>query len=122
MGPNWGDHAFWAGRVNDGISSTRLMAVTSYVGDGTGPRNVALSLNGSTPVFALVVPTNASAKVYRVTGDTTGRDTTTCNAVANSITAMAANQITVGSALNAVGVTYDVWTITTGLVPPLVLP
>ena len=24
-----GDFAFWAGRVNDGVSSTRLMAVTS---------------------------------------------------------------------------------------------
>jgi hypothetical protein len=31
---------------------------------------------------------------------------------------MGANQITVGISLNAVGVTYDVWTITTGLVTP----
>lgn len=42
----------------------------------------------------------------------------TGHAVANSITAMSANQITVGCALNATGVTYDVWTITTGFVAP----
>jgi len=113
-----GDFAFWAGRVSDGVSPTRLMAVTSYVGNGLASRDIALTLNGSTPVMALVVPTNATAKIYRVTGDTTGRDTVAGNAAANSITAMSANQITVGSALNATGVTYDVWTITTGLVTP----
>ena len=113
-----GDNAFWAGRVNDGVSSTRLMAVTSYVGDGATSRNIPLALTGSTPVFALVVPTTATAKVYRVTGDTTGRRTDVASAVANSITAMGANQITVGTAMNAVGVTYDVWAITTGVVNP----
>jgi YD repeat-containing protein len=111
-----GDHAFWAGRVSDGVSPTRLMAVASYVGDGTGPRNIALTLGGSTPVLAFVVPTNGGSKFYRVAGDTSGRDTISGYAYPNTITAMGANQITVGSALNAVGVTYDVWTITTGLV------
>jgi hypothetical protein len=38
--------------------------------------------------------------------------------VANAITALAANQITVGAALNASGVTYDVWAIRTGVVNP----
>ena len=64
------------------------------------------------------MPTNASKKVYRATGDTTGRDAAIGNPVSNSLTAMTANQITVGSALNAAGVTYDVWAITTGLVAP----
>ena len=40
------------------------------------------------------------------------------NAVANSITALGTNQITVGSALNVNGTTYDVWAIKTGLVKP----
>lgn len=115
---NQGDNAFWAGRVHDGVSSTRLMAVASYVGDGTGTRNIALTLTGSTPVMALVVPTTAVAKAYRVAGDTTGRNTSTGGAIANSITAMSANQITVGSALNTLGVTYDVWAIATGVVTP----
>jgi hypothetical protein len=66
----------------------------------------------------LVVPTTAVAKVYRVVGDTTGRQTWSGNAVANSITAMGSNQITVGSALNMTGVTYDVWAIRTGVVNP----
>lgn len=113
-----GEFSFWAGRVDDGVAATRLMAVTSYVGDGTASRNIALNLSGGTPVFALVVPTNATAKVFRAVSDTTGRSTVDANPVANSITAMSPNQITVGSALNASGVTYDVWTIRTGLVTP----
>ncbi|MBY0492705.1 MAG: right-handed parallel beta-helix repeat-containing protein [Cyanobacteria bacterium] len=118
IGHGSGDHAFWAGRVSDGVSSTRLMAVTSYVGDGTSSRDIALSLSGSTPEFALVVPTTAVAKVYRVNGDTTGRRTDTGNAVSNSITALGTDKITVGSALNASNVTYDVWVITTGTINP----
>jgi hypothetical protein len=63
-------------------------------------------------------PTTAVAKVYRVSTDTTGRASSTGNVVANSITAMGSNQITVGTALNATGVTYDVWAIRPGLVAP----
>ena len=118
MGYSAGDFAFWSGRVDDGVSATRLMAVTSYVGDGTASRNIPVTLGGESPVLAFVVPTNATSKVYRASGDTTGRRTATGSAVANSITAMGANQITVGIALNAAGVTYDVWTITTGMVTP----
>jgi len=114
-----GDQSFWAGRVDDGTSTTRLMAVTSYVGDGTPSRNITLNLSGEAPVFAIVVPTNASLKVYRAAGDTTGRATFSGNAVANSLTSMTADQITVGTALNATGVTYDVWAITVGFVPPI---
>jgi hypothetical protein len=65
----------------------------------------------------MVVPTNATAKVYRLSGDS-ARNTTNGATVANSITAMANDQITVGSALNASGVTYDVWAIRTGTVDP----
>jgi hypothetical protein len=53
-----------------------------------------------------------------VTGDTTGRATSSGLALANSITAMTANQITVGTAVNAANVTYDVWAIRTGVVAP----
>jgi hypothetical protein len=113
-----GDQAYWAGRVDDGVSATRLMAVTSYVGNGAASRNIPLDLGNQAPVLAFVVPTNATAKVYRVAGDSTGRDTYSSNIAPNSITAMSANQIAVGTALNANGVTYDVWTITTGTVTP----
>jgi hypothetical protein len=118
IGSQWGDPSFVAGRVSDGVASERLMAVTSYVGDGPASRNISLSLNSQSPAFVLVVPTTAVAKVYRVVGDTTGRQTWSGNAVANSITALGANQITVGLALNASGVTYDVWAIRTGVVNP----
>jgi hypothetical protein len=110
--------AFWAGRVNDGVSSERLMAVMSYVGNGVASRNITLALNGSSPVLVFVVPTNTATKVFRVNTDTTGRNTATGNSVANSITALGANQITVGTALNATGVPYDVWAIKTGKVTP----
>lgn len=112
------DQPFWAGRVDDGISSTRLMAVTTYVGNGTASRNIALNLSGAAPVFAIVVPTNPTAKAYRVAGDTTGRGTSSGNALANSITALGNDQITVGTALNHINVTYDVWTITAGTATP----
>jgi len=113
------DQAFWAGRVSTGDpNETRLMAVTSYVGNGGASRNITLNLSGSSPVFAIVVPTNATAKAYRVSGDTTGRVTASGNALANSITALGTDQITVGTALNANGVTYDVWAIRTGTVTP----
>ena len=69
-------------------------------------------------MLTFVVATNGSARVYRVAGDTTGRGTNNGNAVANGITAMSANQITVGTALNANNVTYDVWAIRTGQVTP----
>jgi hypothetical protein len=69
-------------------------------------------------VPATVVPTTASAEAYRVSGDTTGRATSSGLALANSITAMTANQITVGTAVNAANVTYDVWAIRTGVVAP----
>ncbi len=69
-------------------------------------------------MFVLVVPTSHAARVYRVGGDSTGRSTTTGSAVASSVTALGADQITVGTALNATGVTYDVWAITTGVIAP----
>ena len=94
------------------------MAVTSYVGNGAASRNIGLSLNGTAPTFVLVVPTTGNNKGYRVVGDSTGRLTTTGGPFANSITAMAADQITVGTALNAVGVSYDVWAIRPGTVAP----
>jgi hypothetical protein len=65
-----------------------------------------------------VVPTNNTAKSYRVYTDATGRITSSGNTMANSITALGANQISVGIALNAVGVTYDVRVITEGMAEP----
>ncbi|MBY0494033.1 MAG: hypothetical protein K2Y23_07440 [Cyanobacteria bacterium] len=46
-GTGGGDNAFWAGRVDDGVSTTRLMAVTSYVGNGTSSRNIAAELRST---------------------------------------------------------------------------
>jgi hypothetical protein len=63
------------------------MPVASYVGDGTASRSIPLNLSGQAPVFVLVVPTNNAARVYR-DGDTTGRNTSTGSAVANSVTAL----------------------------------
>ena len=117
-GAGAGDFAFWAGRVDDGVSPTRLMAVTSYVGNGAGSRNISLNLSGQSPALVFVVPTNTMWKIYRVTGDTGARYVQGGSTAANTITAMAADQITVGSSLNATGVTYDVWAITTGVVTP----
>ena len=50
--------------------------------------------------------------------DTIGRSTATGAAVANTITGLGTNQITVGTALDANNVTYDVWAIKIGQVTP----
>jgi hypothetical protein len=70
------------------------------------------------PVLTFVVPTGTAPKVYRAVGDTKGRSTANGTELLNVITAMGANQITVGSALNQNSVVYDVWAITTRVVTP----
>jgi hypothetical protein len=107
------DFAFMAWRTSDFVSK-RLAAVTSYVGNGSHPRTIALALDGALPIFALCVPTTNGKRWSRYgsvarqwNGGTTG--------AANSITAFGSDSITVGSELNASGVTYSVFALAAGL-------
>jgi hypothetical protein len=102
-------------RHDDGSADPDLAAVirqTSYVGDGTASRTIAVDLAGRRPAFALIVPHNG-ASIFR---DPSNTGTTSnlmaissyTNNASTGITAGGIDSISVGSALNANGITYEV--------------
>jgi hypothetical protein len=107
------DFAFMAWRTTP-FAGRRLVAITSYVGNGSNPRSVSLALDGGTPVFALVVPTNNGKRWTRY-GTVTRQWNGTTTGSGNAITAFGADSMTVGSELNANGVTYSVFGLATGV-------
>lgn len=104
----------WTGWATTNFTSTILWAVASYTGNGAGSQTVALALGGQAPGWVLVVPHNGQSYLRHLshTGahscDIGGGDTSL------GITALAVNQITVGSALNANGIGYDVLAVVAG--------
>jgi len=106
--------AFAAFRKDDGSGDPgvpRVVQITSYVGDGAASRTLALApASGRRPMWAMVVPNNGGAAIFRDPSHTTVTSTqvpSTANA-STGITAGGIDQITVGSALNSNGVTYNV--------------
>jgi hypothetical protein len=90
--------------------ATRLIRLGSYTGDGSASRTVNLTPeSGYRPVFALVVPRNASVALFR---DPTHATTNSCTiaGTTNASTGIIGgglDQFSVGSVLNGSGVTYD---------------
>lgn len=104
--------AFAAFRTNDGITAD-CVAITSYVGNGAGgTRVIPVSLKGRRPLFALVIPMNASA-VMRDPSFSGGNSCRALQGTRNTtgITAGGINSITVGTTLNANLITYGVFVI-----------
>ena len=106
--------AFAAFRKDDGsadVGIPRVVQITSYVGDGAASRTLALApASGRRPMWALVVPTNGGGAIFRDPSHTTVTSTqvpASANA-STGITAGGIDSITVGSALNANAVTYNV--------------
>lgn len=91
-----------------------MVQILQYTGNGTNPRNISLTpVSGRFPLFALVVPVNATAAFYRDPSHT-GSNSCDYSSLANStlaITGVAMDQITVNSALNANGIVYNVFAI-----------
>lgn len=126
-------YSLW--RRDDGTGQTGWFDVTSYVGDGVGTlRSIPVRLNGLPPgIFAMVVPHDGAAYVRDPghTGLQSFRVQIFGN-VTNGITDVSrADILGVGTALNTLNVTYDVFVIggTNGLIymppifpPPLILP
>lgn len=107
------DHvAFIAFRENDNSGDAgigNVVKVTSYLGDGNASRSIGLAMNGHRPLWAWIAPHNGAA-FYRDAshaGTTSTQYPATANA-ATGITGGAPDSISVGIALNANGVTYDV--------------
>lgn len=88
--------------------------VTSYTGDGTASQVVPFPITtGRWPLLAVVVPHN-STLAYMRDPSHTGTDSCTVNTLVNNVDAIiagAADQITVGTVLNTVGIVYDVFVI-----------
>jgi len=110
--------AFLAFRRDDGsgdVGIPRALQLATYVGDGNASRTISLApASGRRPMWALVVPHNAVAAMWR---DPSHTDTTsglwgssTPNA-ATGITAGGIDQFTVGLLLNANTIVYDVFVI-----------
>lgn len=88
--------------------------ITSYTGDGTASQVVPFPITtGRWPLLAIVLPHN-SALAYMRDPSHTGTNSCTVNTLVNNtdaIIAGAADQITVGTVLNTVGIVYDVFVI-----------
>jgi hypothetical protein len=109
-----GQTAYSLWRILDGDGINNGVAITSYTGDGAASRVIPLSLNGRGPIFAIVQPHNGIA--FQRDPSHTGANSSAITAAGGTfsttaITAGTINQITVGLALNALGVVYDVFAL-----------
>jgi hypothetical protein len=116
MLPNIEQISYMAFRRADGNNDAGQPAVlqlASYVGDGSASRTINFApVSGKRPLFALVVG-HTGTSVMRDPSHT-GVTSTTLPNTANAstgITGGAVDSLSVGSALNANGVTYDVFVI-----------
>jgi hypothetical protein len=112
-------------RKTDGAGRSGVIDILTYTGDGTGARNIAVALAGNTPGFVLVQPTDSVA-FTRDPGET-GSNSHAINVSGGSpsttaITAVAANQFTVGATLNVAGKIYNVlvFPVANGGVPQVI--
>jgi hypothetical protein len=101
-------YSLW--RRNDG-SGGNAVHIGFYTGDGTASRVIACVLGGRYPMYALVVPHNATS-IYRDPSHTSNNSTTaTGSTTTTGITAGGVDSITVGITLNANAIVYDVFVI-----------
>lgn len=102
--------AFRKADGNNDPGQQRVLATTSYTGDGTASRTISLLMGGRRPVWALVVPHNAASLMRDAshTGTNSLQIPSTNNA-ATGITGGGIDSLSVGSALNANGIIYDVF-------------
>jgi hypothetical protein len=104
-----------AWRTDDG-SGAVMVQITSYIGDGTGNRDISLiPVSLRYPGLAIVIPhSGATTTIFRDpshTGTNSGLMSGASNAVANAIIGGGIDTLQVGSALNANAVVYDVFVI-----------
>lgn len=110
------DHQFaWLTFNTERCSASRLVAHTSYVGDGAvGTRTIPLALTGLTPIFSMVISFGAVASKYVRAGGITRQWTGGTTNASTAITTEGADSITVGTTLNVNSVTYSVLAFAAG--------
>jgi hypothetical protein len=91
----------------------RVFGVTFYTGDGTGPRNITVDLDGRLPLLGIVVPHDGAAFVRDPSHTGTQSTNWSSGAIdaANAIRGGGIDFITVGNNLNQLGIVYDVFVI-----------
>jgi hypothetical protein len=112
--------AMW--RRNDGSGDPgipKAVAIGSYTGDGAASRTITIApASGLRPMWALVVPNNTSAAIFRdpsnAATESNQSSSTAYSKVTTGITAGGIDQFTVGSSLNGNGVVYN-WIVFPGL-------
>ena len=113
------NYSLW--RMNDsgvgGCAGVMIQALT-YTGNGVSPRNITLTpTSGRFPLLTIVVQAGAGTPIMR---DPSHTGANSCDAAdlsntTTGITALAIDQITVSSSLNANGTVYSVFVICGGI-------
>lgn len=109
------NYSLWRTQDSGGACSGVMVQLTSYVGNGSNPRNIPLTpTSGRFPLFVMVTPVSTSGSAIMRDPSHTGSNSCNVDSLANSttgITAVAVDQITVSSSLNSNNVTYSVFVI-----------
>ena len=114
-GPGGPDGPGTSGCDPDDPTSGCAVAITSYVGDGTASRDIAVALCDKFPLWAWVVPHNGGSWLRDPSH--TGLNSSNAQLNGDSTTRIiggGVNKITVGVDLNATGIIYDVFVLPGG--------
>lgn len=115
-GMNQGSYSLW--RSSDGVGRV-MIQMLSYTGDGTASKIITLTPTSERcPLFTLVVSHGGAASQFRDPSHTTNQSSDAVNGaiVTTGITAIAIDQITVGTTLNVNGIVYDIFIICGGII------
>jgi hypothetical protein len=96
----------------------RVVQIGSYTGDGSATRTIGLTPSGRRPLWALVVPHNATASFVRDAVHSGTTSQTVNGSSTNAATGIIAGGIdlfTVGILLNAAGIIYDYFLLMGGV-------
>jgi len=114
----YGSHAYFLIRRDDGnvalgLDVRRVVRMGSYVGDGTASRTISVDMNARRPMWAIVCPANATS-IYRDPNNTGSNSQNTIDTnTTTGITGCGVDSFSVGSTLNANGITYH-WLVFPG--------
>lgn len=105
------DFAFMALRRDDGSQDTGLpgvMAIVTWIGDGSGSRTISLPASGRRPLWAMAYGESGSIGVIRDPSHTGSNSTNRAGTDGTTgITGGGVDSLSVGSALNSNGVVYN---------------
>lgn len=111
----------WSAWRNDDQSTDpeklNVVAIGTYVGDGAASRTITFGSSGKRPVYAIVTPHSATPSHHRSPFNLTNTSNAmgTGSSTTTGITAGGIDSFTVGSTLNANGVTFEYFVLIGGV-------